>query len=502
MKRRYAALLPFVLLLSTSPASAATGDLGHDISYPNCISGGPTTNTPGTGVFGVVGVIEGKPWDPVNPCLQDQVTWAAGLARAPMLYVNSANPGPASVHWDNPATTSPVPCVNAASASDPACAYGYGWDAAEDALAKASTVSEGAAFVAGLTWWIDVEILNSWVGDGISNAADLQGMVDYLRSAGVPDVGVYSSARATSPEWQEITGSAALGTSAYTRATSALYRSHWPFVPKYPIEDGPVWFPGAGTSSDAQVKCGGTSFTGGERLLAQYGDGGYDGDYRCADADHSAPTATMTLPASFVNTTPQVVPGWTGTDTGSGLASFDLQTIKAPANGSFGPWSILARRLTTTTFSVSSAARGTTACWAVRSRDAAGNTSALSASRCAATPFDERDLTASTGWTTTTGAAGWFTGSYRSTTRLGATLTRTGLQTKHLVLLAYRCPTCGAVSVLLNGGLLKTVSLASSASGRVQITLPAFTYRAATVTLRVATSGKLVRLDGLATSRV
>jgi transposase-like protein len=93
-------------------------------------------------------------------------------------------------------------------------------------------------------------------------------------------------------------------------------------------------------------------------------------------------------------------------------------------------------------------------------------------------------------------------GSYSSATRLGATLTRTGLHTKRLVLLAYRCPSCGSVKVLLNGTTFKTVSLASSTSGRVQIALPLFSLRTTTVTLKVATSGKLVRIDGLATSRV
>ena len=500
MKRRYAALLPFVLLLSTSPAGATTGDLGHDLSYPQCVSGGATTTTPTSGVFGVVGVLEGKPWDPVNSCLQDQVTWAAALSRPPMLYVNSANPGHASVHWDNPSTTSPVPCVNAASDSDPACAYGYGWDAAEDALTKASTVSGGADYVTSLTWWIDVETLNSWVGDGVADTADIQGMVDRLRTAGVPDVGIYTG----SSHWAEISGSALLGTSSYTRATSSTYRAHWPFVPAYPIEDGPLWFAGLGTLASAQTRCGSASLTGGEKLLSQYDDpdSAFDGDYRCADADHTAPTAVMTQPTSLVLTAPKVVVGWTGSDAGSGLASYDLQGNKAAANGGFSAFSPVASRLFTTSAAMTAPTRGATACWRALARDAAGNTSGWTGARCATTPFDDRDLSAGTGWTRTIGASGWFASSYTSSTRLGASLSRAGLQTKRLVLLAYRCPTCGSVTVLVNGSTLRTVSLASSVSGRVQVALPLFSLRTATVTLKVATSGKLVRIDGLATSRV
>ena len=52
------------------------------------------------------------------------------------------------------------------------------------------------------TWWLDVETVNSWNGDGIANAADLQGVVDLLRSKGVARVGLYSTAY----QWRAITG--------------------------------------------------------------------------------------------------------------------------------------------------------------------------------------------------------------------------------------------------------------------------------------------------------
>jgi hypothetical protein len=501
VKRRYAVLAPFLLLLVTPPAWATAGDLGHDISYLQCTS----ATTPASGVFGIVSVIEGKPWDPVNRCLQAQVDWAAGLTSPPMLYVNSANPFTASTsHWPASGRTSPAHCVDRNNNGDPGCAYDYGWDAAQDALTKASAVVQGVDYVKGLTWWIDVEAANSWNGTGVANAADIQGMVDSLRSAGVVEVGIYANGN----DWPAFTGSSALGTSAYNRSSSSKYRSAWSsaFTAKYPIEDGPMWFAGLNTgTASAQTKCTSTSLTGGERLLAQYADGsGFDADYRCADADHTRPTATMTLPTVFVTTAAKTTVAWKGADTGgSGIASFDLQTIKAPGNGTFGAWSVIGRRLLTTSLPFTSPARGATTCWRALARDAAGNTSASwSAMRCVTTPLDDRDLSASTGWTRRTGAAGWFRGSYSSATRLGATLTRTGLHTKHLVLLAYRCPTCGSVKVQLNGTTLKTVSLASATSGRVQIPLPLFSLRTTTVTLKVATSGKLVRIDGLATSRV
>jgi len=500
VKRWSAGIVAVVgVLLVSSPATGAAGDTGYDVSWPQCTGSAFTSVPPGTPVFGVVAVNHGA-GRTTNECLQAEATWAAGLARTPMLYTNGADPGPANGNWPTSGRTSPATCVNAASSADTGCAYDYGWDLATDALTRAD--GQTAFTSTSVTWWIDVEVANSWVLDGLMDTASIQGMVDKLRSAGVPDVGVYGLAT----DWATITGSSTLGTTAYSRGTSNAYRSHWAFTPSYPIEDGPVWFAGAGTPSNAQTACAASSFTGGEKLLSQYrvmlSTTKWDGDYRCADADHTNPTATMTLPTALVTTTPTVVTGWSGTDAGSGVASFDLQTSKAAFNTGLGTWSLIGRRLLSSSASFTSPPRGSTACWSARARDAAGNLSAWSGSRCVATPLDDRDLSASTGWTRTIGASGWFQGSYTSSTRLSSTLTKTGVRTSHLVLIAYRCPTCGSVSVLVNGSVLRTVSLASSTSGRVQVALPRFSLRTATVALRVASSGKLVRIDGLATSSV
>jgi hypothetical protein len=54
----------------------------------------------------------------------------------------------------------------------------------------------------------------------------------------------------------------------------------------------------------------------------------------------------------------------------------------------------------------------------------------------------------------------------------------------------------------VNGALIGKVSLhATTTQNRRLITLPAFTYRTGTVTIKVLTSGKLVRIDGLGISR-
>jgi hypothetical protein len=484
-----AALLA-ALVWTAHPAGATAGDLGHDVSYPQC--GGAL---PVTGVFGIVGVTgnavdKGRPFSE-NPCLATQATWAAATGE-PMLYTNTANPGPSSANWSQ----APTGRCTSPSTNNAGCAYEYGRKAANDALTRA--VAAVTAFdPKKVTWWLDVEGSrtpgqpgNSWTGSGAVNAADLQGFVDALRAAGVPEVGIYSTAF----QWNDITG-------GYTRTSSSSYRSAWGFTPLYPIEDGPVWFAGVGTVTDAQDRCGTSSFTGGQRLLAQYTDGAFDGDRRCADPDTVAPSASVTAPTSLVTQAYSFGAGWSGMDTGgSGLASFDVRTTRAASNATaFSAWSYPLLRTTGRAVSLSATGQGWTTCVSVRSRDAAGNVSAWVPSRCTAVPLDDRQLSG-TGWSRVS-ASGWFLSTYSSTTRLGATLTRTGLVTSRLHLVAQRCSTCGKVGVYLGSTLLTTVDLHASSTYRAVIALPRFSLRTTNVTLKVLTSGKPVRIDALASSR-
>ena len=68
--------------------------------------------------------------------------------------------------------------------------HDYGWLAAQDAYARAHSVAGDEAALA--PWWLDVEAANSWSGDVITNSADLQGGIDYLRSVNVGAVGIYT----------------------------------------------------------------------------------------------------------------------------------------------------------------------------------------------------------------------------------------------------------------------------------------------------------------------
>ena len=278
-----AVLAAVVVPASTAFASYPGGSVGHDVSYPQCSPTGASTTSVGSlgGAFGIVGVNNGLPWSG-NPCLGAEYAWASGRANAPALYVNTANPAPTSSHyWPTSGSRDPALCTNAASTTDAGCAYDYGWHAAADAL---TVQAAGLSDATTRTWWLDVETANSWNGNGTSNAADLQGAVDYLRSHGVASVGLYS----TSYQWTTITG-------GYSSSTAAGYASAWApeFTAQFPMTSAPVWIAGAGTAASAATACG-TGFSGGQTQLAQYNDGsGYDADLACGPKAPSAPTALI-----------------------------------------------------------------------------------------------------------------------------------------------------------------------------------------------------------------
>lgn len=254
-----------VAAAATSSAAAPPGAIGNDASYPQC-----GTALPRTGAFGIVGVTGGRAFS-ANPCLAAQWAWAKGRPNRPGVYINTGNPAPtSSFYWSASGRRDPALCADNRSTTDPGCAYNYGWHAAEHALRTGQGVDPAMTKV---TWWLDVEIANSWNGDGIANAADLQGALDYLRTHGVASVGVYSTAY----QWKTITG-------GYATATAASYRSAWAkaFTPRYPLESLPVWTATVATSASSAAASCGTGFTGARTQLVQYRDpSGIDADVVC-----------------------------------------------------------------------------------------------------------------------------------------------------------------------------------------------------------------------------
>jgi hypothetical protein len=313
-----ATLLGAASLAMAGTSAAPAGSTGHDVSWPQCTGAGSTSTTVGSlgGQFGVVGVTDGLPWS-ANPCLAAEDSWAAGLAYQPGLYANTANPAPhSSFFWPTSGSRAPALCIDSTSTTDPGCAYDYGWHAAANALSTAAASAPGAA---ALPWWLDVEIANSWNGNGTSNAADLQGAVDYLRTNGVPTVGIYSSTSA----WDTITG-------GYTVTNASTYQSAWSseFTASYPLSGSPTWVAGAGTSASASTTCSGAAFSGTLPELAQYDDGtGFDADLVCP----SPPPQAFTMSVSPNSGT--AAPGGSTSATVSVTESGATQTVNLSASG-------------------------------------------------------------------------------------------------------------------------------------------------------------------------
>jgi len=263
-----------------APAAAATmakpGAIGHDISHPQCTA---KTAPPKGGAFGIVGVNGGRAFT-ANPCLEEHWKWADGLAHAGGVYLNTGNPGHTSTYyWTKSGKKDPALCVRAKSASDPGCAYNYGWHAAE----AATKVAVAAGVSKNRTWWLDVETTNSWEGTATANAADIQGAYDYLRyQAKVKEVGIYSTAY----QWAQITG-------GYHRSNAASYEKAWSryFEPKRDLWAAPLWQAGVekqvrdGTETTglevAKERCG-ISFTGAAVRFGQFVVDGLDHNLVCA----------------------------------------------------------------------------------------------------------------------------------------------------------------------------------------------------------------------------
>ena len=211
------------------------------------------------------------------------------------------------------------------------------------------------------------------------------------------------------------------------------------------------------------------------------------------------PSATVgSLPAWSAATSVEVpLAGTPGTNA---IAGYDLRFRRALWNGSFGSFGY---RSTTTPSVTLPVAAGATYCFSVRAHDALGYTPRTwSAERCTAVPLDDRSLWRRGRWSTGSGAA-YYRSTWTRSSSPDATLVRTSVQAKRISIVATTCPTCGSIRVYLGSTLLRSISLASSATvNRRVIAVAAFTtVRSGTLTLKVTTSGRMVRIDGLGVSR-
>jgi S-layer homology domain len=231
--------------------------LGADVSHPQCSTAGSSTavQLPAGQAFGVVGVNAGRP-KTTNPCLAAELVWAAksagGSAQPKVqVYVNTANPGKTlASSWPTSGTNRYGTCKNSDS---PACAYEYGRARAKEDLGVAA-VGKPTSY----TWWLDVEIDNSWTTSTALNVAALEGMVAQLKAAKVAGVGLYSSAT----HWRTIAGS------SVGKGSELLGL--------------PSWLTGASDLGGARRACANAALTaGGTVRMTQFTDGTFDRDHSC-----------------------------------------------------------------------------------------------------------------------------------------------------------------------------------------------------------------------------
>lgn len=245
--------------------------IGNDISFPQCDGTYPEGQS-----FGVVGVNGGTPTK-TNPCLSDQLRWAAGSKGdgfgqpSVQLYVNTANPGQVenAPGWsenniDPLGNDAPNPYGVCDGSNSMACSWQYGWNRANEVVHQRFMP---AAYAAGLNddprrykWWLDIETLNSWQTGSpealVRNATTLEAMVSYFGSLGV-EVGMYS----TSHQFGIIAGTP-------SRESN--------------LNGLDSWLAGGETLEFSKTKCADPPLTpGGRVVMVQYILNNFDYNYSC-----------------------------------------------------------------------------------------------------------------------------------------------------------------------------------------------------------------------------
>ncbi|PZF25992.1 hypothetical protein DEJ05_10285 [Curtobacterium sp. MCLR17_045] len=246
---------------------------GVDISWPQCGKTVPSDQS-----FGVVGV-NGERANTTNPCLQQQLGWAAASAGGTaqpttQVYSLFTNPGArAASVWPTSnlapngqtvavptayGTCTPQSGAQSTWKTTAACSYMYGYARAYEAANTRGVTNPGQ-----YRWWLDVETGLSYVtSDAGQNRAALEGMTKALQDAGVTQIGVYS----TSYQFNKIMGT--------VPASS-------------PLRPLPSWIAlGAARLDQAQAACSGARLLGGPIRMTQYvtpfGSTAIDRDWSCS----------------------------------------------------------------------------------------------------------------------------------------------------------------------------------------------------------------------------
>lgn len=220
-----------------------------------------------------------------------------------------------------------------------------------------------------------------------------------------------------------------------------------------------------------------------------------DGDAPVAYVIQPGARTTTSHPVGLATSQPLRI-SWS--DPTSGVKSFDLRFRRATWSGSLGAWQYPSawQRSTDRTLA-HTVSKGATYCYSARATDRSGRTGTWGSQRCLIAPLDDTSLARSSGWHKVTGTN--YGGSAVQSSTKGATLTRTGARLTRVGIVTTTCPTCGTVEILVGTRVIGRISLARGTAtyNLKPILLPRFSARTGTVRVRVVTSGKRVRIDGL-----
>jgi hypothetical protein len=189
---------------------------------------------------------------------------------------------------------------------------------------------------------------------------------------------------------------------------------------------------------------------------------------------------------------------WLGSDTGSGVASYDVRVRDAARDGPFAPpaaW----QSATPVKRAIFPGRPGHTYCFSVRATDRDRNSSPWSAERCTATLLPPQAATRHGEW-----MVGSKRGQAPASVRAhapGASLVLAGVVARRLALVLTVCPGCGTLRVSWNGVGLRTIRLNAPQRNRRELELVEFpSARRGTLTIAQISPGN-VSIDGLGISR-
>jgi uncharacterized repeat protein (TIGR01451 family) len=187
---------------------------------------------------------------------------------------------------------------------------------------------------------------------------------------------------------------------------------------------------------------------------------------------------------------------WRASDTGSGVASYDVRYRAAPVRGGFGSYQNWLTK-TTSRNARFSGKYGTTYCFSFRATDYDGNTSGWTGDRCASVQLPAVGLRHTSAWIRSGLDGGLRT---RST---GASLSLDGVVARRIVLSALVGPDYGQVNAWWNGRLLQTIDLRASGRTKRLFTVGDFgTLRRGRLVLAVVSTRKTVAVSALGVEKL